>query len=415
MTTNDVLNDKGADEGQCIVDPKEEARLQALHDYDILDTDPEKEFDDLTRLASEICDAPISRINLIDQTRQWSKSIFGMPDDSIEIPRNLSACQHTIQSSEFLEVPDLKKDFRFKNMPYVIRKPFLRYYLGAPLLTPEGYAIGALCILDYKPRTLSRRKKRQLQILASEVMARFELRKQNSELQKMSRHKTQLMKMLSHDMRSPLNGIIGMSSVLNEELETEEELEMMNIIQQSAIQLNRMIDEVLQYSLIESTGFSLTHKSVDLAEMIDDVRKLYKPSALNKSIELTFTVEELNSDIYLDGDKFEQIIGNLVSNALKFTANGGQVDVRLKEERRGNEVDLILRVKDSGRGIPDEKLESMFENNMQSEGGTQGEKGTGLGLSIIKHFVDLHRGKIDVSSEVGVGTVFTVTVPASKG
>lgn len=396
-------------------EPGEQARLKALYEYEILDTDPEQEFDDLTRLAAEICDAPISRINLIDQSRQWSKSIYGMPSSSIEIPRNITVCQYTITQNEPLEIQDFKMDYRFKKMPYVDNFPFLRYYLGAPLLNPDGYAIGALCVLDYKPRKLSEKQKRQLQIIASEVMARFELRRKNIKLQLMTRHKTQLLKMLSHDMRSPLNGIIGMSSVLNEQIEDIDDLEMLDIIQQSAIQLNQMIDEVLHYSLIESTGFHLERSKADLLKIADDVKKLYKPAAANKSIELTFSVDDSDAEIYLDESKFEQIMGNLISNAIKFTENGGNVQVSVNLNQKEGFDNLILKVTDSGIGISDVKIENLFVNKLKSEGGTLGEKGTGLGLSIIKHFVDLHGGNIEVSSVMGVGTEFTVSFPLSKG
>jgi two-component system, sensor histidine kinase len=407
-TSATTLNSKSEESG-------EQARLKALYEYEILDTDPEKEFDDLARLAAEICDAPISRINLIDESRQWSKSIYGMPSSSIEIPRKLTACQYTIEQSEPLEIQDLKTDIRFEKMPYVDNYPYLRYYLGAPLLNPGGHAIGALCVLDYKPRKLSEKQKRQLQILASEVMARFELRRQNIKLQMMTRHKTQLMKMLSHDMRSPLNGIIGMSSILNEQLENDDELEMLDIIQQSAIQLNQMIDEVLHYSLIESTGFDLEQTKADILQIADDVEKLYKPAAANKSIDLSFRIDTTDADIYLDEGKFEQIMGNLISNAIKFTENGGNVLVSVDVHPIEGHNHLVLKVKDSGRGITDDKIENLFENKLKSEGGTLGEKGTGLGLSIIKHFVDLHDGNIEVSSVRGLGTEFTISLPVTKG
>ncbi len=230
----------------------EKKRLGVLRSYSILDTEPEKEFDDLARLAAELCDAPIARVNLIDKDRQWAKAIHGMNEDSREVPRNTTVCQYTVRDMNVLEVQNLTQDDRFKDFSYVKGEPYLKYYLGAPLLNSEGYAIGALCVLDYRERKMPDEQIEQLKIIASEVMARMELRKQNEELRELNEHKLKLMKMLSHDMRSPLNGIIGMSNMLSETVEGDEEAEMIELLEQSAMQLNHMVDEILSYSLIES-------------------------------------------------------------------------------------------------------------------------------------------------------------------
>ncbi|MEX2455922.1 MAG: GAF domain-containing sensor histidine kinase [Balneolaceae bacterium] len=396
-------------------DPLEIERKKALESYDILDTHPEKEFDDLTRLAADVCNAPVSRLNLIENNRQWSKSIFGDKDAERETPRDQTVCQYTIIEKEILEVQDLSKDDRFKNFSYVKGKPFLRYYLGAPLLTPEGVAIGALCVLDYQPRKLSDRQKEQLQILVNEVMGRLELRKQNKKLKELNEYKVELMKMLSHDMRSPLNGIMGMASLLKEvkSKEDSEEIEMLSIIEESSVQLNHMIDEIMSYTLMESEGFILNKSPVDVNALVEGIRRLYLPAAKSKKIDLTFDIKNLKDEAFLDQSKFEQVLGNLLSNAIKFTKTNGTVAVSLtkKQTHKGNK--LVLKVTDNGIGMDQEVSDKLFVgvNKRLNTYGTAGEKSTGIGLTIVNYFVDLHNGTVQVESEKDKGTTFTVTIP----
>lgn len=162
-----------------MIDQNELNRLRALYQYDILDTSPEKEFDDLTELAASICDSPVSMINIIDQSRQWSKSMFGNGEESREMPREESVCTYTIQGDEVFEIEDLSEVNRFSGQPYVLNDPGFKYYLGAPIVDSEGFAVGALCVLDYERRELNEKQKKQLKILAGEVMARLELKKQS--------------------------------------------------------------------------------------------------------------------------------------------------------------------------------------------------------------------------------------------
>ena len=131
----------------------EQARLAALRRYRILDTEPEQRFDDLTNLASQICDTPISLITLIDSDRQWFKSAFGM-GQVCETSRDISFCGHAILRGDIMVVPDALEDQRFADNPLVTGTPNIRFYAGAPLLMATGYALGTLCIIDTRPRGL---------------------------------------------------------------------------------------------------------------------------------------------------------------------------------------------------------------------------------------------------------------------
>jgi len=162
------------------VPKNEKKRLNVLWQYDVLDTVPEEVFDDLTDLAAHICETPIALISLVDEDRQWFKSKIGMSIS--ETSRDISFCAHAITSDELLIVPDASKDIRFKNNPLVAGGQRIRFYAGAPLVTPNGHALGTLCVLDKKPRALRPEQQQALRVLAHHVMTQLELRRHAREL-----------------------------------------------------------------------------------------------------------------------------------------------------------------------------------------------------------------------------------------
>ena len=159
---------------------QEKKRLKVLWQYEVLDTVPEALFDDLTELAARICEAPIALISLVDEKRQWFKSKVGTTVN--ETSRDVSFCAHAIKQSELFIVPDATKDARFANNPLVTSDPKIRFYAGAPLITPDGYALGTLCIIDKVPRELRPDQKQALGILARHVVSQLELRRRSREL-----------------------------------------------------------------------------------------------------------------------------------------------------------------------------------------------------------------------------------------
>lgn len=157
-------------------------RIKVLWQYEVLDTVPEEVFDELTNLAAQICGAPIALITLVDENRQWFKSRVGVT--VAETGRDISLCSHAIQQSELFIIPDATLDARFKDNPLVASNPKIRFYAGAPLITPEGHALGTLCVIDVVPRELTDDQKQALRILSRHVMGQLELRRQGRELTK---------------------------------------------------------------------------------------------------------------------------------------------------------------------------------------------------------------------------------------
>ena len=158
----------------------EARRLRILWQYDVLDTVPEEMFDDLTELAARICEAPMALISLVDEDRQWFKSKVGVT--LTETSRDVSFCAHAIQQDGLFIVPDATKDARFSQNPLVVSAPKIRFYAGAPLVTPDGHKLGTLCVLDHVPRQLRDEQQNALRVLARHVMTQLELRRHAGQL-----------------------------------------------------------------------------------------------------------------------------------------------------------------------------------------------------------------------------------------
>ena len=144
---------------------------------DILDSPPEAAYDEIAVLAAQICGCPIGYISFIDDDRSWLKAKYGFPPHRADAPRAAAVCSTTICGAEMFVVPDMTQDSRFDRIGVVVDEPHCRFYCGVPLITDEGYALGALCVLDFEPRRLTFEQTEALRRLSREVLTLLELRR----------------------------------------------------------------------------------------------------------------------------------------------------------------------------------------------------------------------------------------------
>lgn len=180
--------------------PNEEQRLAELQEYQILDTLPEQAYDDITFLATQICGSEIAVVSLVDRHRQWFKSVVGL--DERETSRDVAFCAHAITApDDLMIVPDATADERFAANPLVRSDPSIRFYAGAPLITPTGSALGTLCVIDRHPRQLSEPQRQALAALSRQVMAQMELRRNLTELEELNREHREYQRRLEEYQR----------------------------------------------------------------------------------------------------------------------------------------------------------------------------------------------------------------------
>jgi signal transduction histidine kinase len=242
------------------------------------------------------------------------------------------------------------------------------------------------------------------------VAMQRELARKNAELERLNEQKDQFLGMAAHDLRNPLHAILSYSDFLLEDASDvlgEEQLEFLAIIQSSTEFMASLVNDLLDVAKIESGKLKLNQQPTDLSGLVEDNVALNRPLARNKEIDLVPAVEALPR-LWIDPGKIEQVLNNLISNAIKYSPSGTTIDVRLYQDNE----QAILEVEDRGQGIPEDELDALFEPFVTtSVRGTAGEKSTGLGLVIVKRIVEGHEGEIEVESEVGEGSTFMVVLP----
>ncbi len=318
-----------------------------------------------------------------------------MPDlDGFEVCRRLKAKEATrdipiIFLSALTETDSKVTGFQVGGVDY-ITKPFQREEV--------------LARIDLHVR---------LKKLRHELEQKIEqLEEREQKLNALNKRKDRLMRILSHDIRNPVTGIIGVSDLLlnvSESFNSADKKDMFRSIRESGREIQKLVVDLLNKESAEKSISELSIDKVNLKRVIDEVVDLHKPTALSKNIH--FDLQNVRTvEMMLDRRKMDQIVGNLVSNALKFTPEGGTVSIEVHVDADNEEVGIA--VSDTGMGIPNTKLNNLFENEVQAaRPGTRGEEGTGMGLGIVKRFTKLHGGRVTVNSTQGEGTTFVVKIP----
>ena len=373
----------------------EAARLEALRALDVLDTAPEEQFDRVTRLASQILDAPIALVSLVDEARQWFKSRVGL--DATETPREVAFCTHAIMDDEVLVVPDATEDERFRRNPLVVGAPEIRFYAGAPLILSDHVRLGTLCVIDRRARTFSDEQAACLADLASIVVDELELRKRVVELAEANAaiessaaaladanaRLEQFAHMASHDLRAPAKSIINLVDIALSVPEGDAR-PLMEEVRASAMTMERLVAGYRRLAKLELHD--------------DQIEAVLLRDLLHGAGEDVDVAIEGDARVHCDRALMAQVFANLAQNA---RAHGTPGSLALSCTVDGEEVVIVAR-----NGVAEDVAvaESVF---MPFRRLTSKVDGTGLGLAIVDRIVRLHRGRAQASCRDGI---FEVTL-----
>ena len=361
-------------------------RLDALRSYGILDTPREADFDEVVKVTSAICGTPISVINLIDNGRQWFKAEVGL--GVRETPIDSSICAHAILQSDLFIVPDTTLDHRFCDNPLVVSEPGLRFYAGALLKTPEGFPLGTVCVLDFKPRELDDTQKSFLRLMASQVMKLLELRRINATehlarltAETLLKENQMLIREGDHRVMNSLQLVQSILSLQSRKVSNEE----------ARAQLDMASSRVLAIATVHKqlylTG-SLEEIEIDafLHRLCESLKQTAPPqiTALIVAAESATLRSDVASGLGL-------LVAELVTNSFKYAYPAGEhgaVSVEFKITPSGWQ----LVVSDEGRGLP---------ADFDVDGST------GFGMQVVKAFVRRINATMSFSSRPGL-TAFQV-------
>lgn len=431
-------------------------RISRLKKYQVLNDNDEPAFKRLVDLAKLFFDMPIVTITFMDEETQYLKSVHGL-GDVCRTSREVAICNYTVLSNEVFVIADLSKDSRFSQNPLVTDDPHLRFYAGAPIILHEdnkSFRLGSLCVMDTKPNhDFGEQDAKVLAQFAMMAADALQLQDKQRDAKHANEMKSDFLANMSHEIRTPMNGIIGMVDMLSETNLSSEQQEYIDNIKVSNEHLMAIINGILDLSKVESGKMTIDSIPLNLSSLCNEVVSLFAIKARQRGLVLDYHYTESLSP-YVQGDpvRLKQIIANLVNNAIKFTREGGRVSINVKhvpnchciDEESSDDANvdtridkmlessvnvtnhaaidndtvyhehmtLCIEVTDTGVGIKPESLDAIFDAYDQADKSTHRlYGGTGLGLSVCKSLVDLMGGHIEVDSEVGVGTTFSVLLP----
>jgi signal transduction histidine kinase len=449
-----------------IIAPKtthETERLAALGRYAVLDTPPEPQFDDLTRLAAHICGTPMALICLLDEHRQWFKARVGL--EVTETPREIAFCTHTILQDRVLIVPDTHCDERFHDNPLVTGTPGIRFYAGMPLLTADAQPLGTLCVLDRQARGLSPARSEALQVLARQVMSQLELRRHiaawsdamaeahatQAQLVTVSRQAglAEVATGVLHNVGNVLNSVNVYATWVADKLKQshcDQLAKIVAMLREHEADLGTFLTKDAQGRQVPAYLHALAERlEAEQAALRTEMRSLQKslghvkdvvamqqnyakvsgvtePVPVEELLEdtLNLNAAALNCDdirvarefmatptVQVDKPKVLQILVNLVRNASHACADSGRPDKQLTLRVTNGAGRVRISVADNGVGIAPENLNRIF-----THGFTTRKQGHGFGLHSGAHAAQEMGGKLSAHSDgLGHGATFTLDLP----
>ena len=393
-------------------------RLAALKSLGLVDTRPESGFDRLTELASQVFNAPVALVSLVDDRRQFFKSCIGLPEPymmSRETPLSHSFCKHVVETGEPLILSDAREHDQFKSN-LAVRDLGVIAYAGIPLMSPDGHRLGSFCVIDDTARQWTEEEIRILRCMANcietEIASKDRLAKQSLELQQaaeVARRKNVFLAQLSHELRNPLSPILNAAQMLCEgRFEESEKLTIYEMLQDQTRQVVRMVNDMLDIARVEQGKIRLVKTPVDLHTVVKSSVNAVTSSAIEHGHSINVQQCEQPLIVLGDFDRLVQIVNNLLTNACRYTPNGGEICVN--SNLKNGEATIC--VTDNGVGIPADQIGDVFKVFNQAETTEQSRQGLGLGLAIAKQLAKLHGGSVSVKSDgVNLGSEFRITLP----
>ncbi len=390
----------------------EKDRIVALRKLDIIDTYPEKQYDEIVELASYICETPIGLISIIDKDRQWIKSCIGIK--SCEAEKKFTFCQHAVNHpGEIFEVNDARNDDRFKEEAFTFGEKPVVFYASVPLRNNEGIVLGTLCVIDHEPRSLTEKQRRSLLCLANQVINLFEIRIKNNTLresQKLLKEKNSQLKnfagVVSHDMKMPLANMIVTMDIIKAKYKSKLDESGKNYIdnlKQSAFKLSDYITNILTHYESDSITEENSFEVFDLNELLEDIVEMLD---INDDCEINLPKQNLQ--IECNRVALEQIFLNIIGNSIKYN---DKEKIKIDIGCTFDDFYYHFYVKDNGIGIPKDKQDEVFNLfTTITEADRRGNKGNGIGLSTVKKIIHNLGGSIELESELGVYTKFKFQV-----
>ncbi|GAL79602.1 hypothetical protein JCM19274_3014 [Algibacter lectus] len=389
----------------------ETKRLKNLESYNILDTLPETDYDNITAIAAEICGTPIALISLLDNKRQWFKSHHGV--DITETPKEQSFCAHAINNTDgVFIVPDTREDFRFHDNPLVTGDSNAIFYAGAQLTSKNGLPLGTLCVMDHKPNVLNEGQIKSLSALSNQVMNLLELRKNKfllektlTDLEEKNHELERFAYIAAHDLKSPLINISSLAEIFITDYKLDidaEGLKLLELIMSSADSLRDLVDGLLSYS--RSDGLLKEGKAtIDLQELTTEIAQLF-----NSDHHVKMVLKSSLETVRVNKTAIHHILMNLVSNAIKYS---DKEDVLIEINAQESNTHYKFYIKDNGPGIDlsdQTKIFKLFTKVANQD--KFGQVGHGIGLATVKKIVEKLGGKISVTSELGQGATFNFSI-----
>ena len=408
----------------------EQERLAALHEYSLLDAPADDELEAVVRVAAMVAGVPFATLNLIDENRQSQLTTTGF--EGGDSTRRDSMCAIRFETGDLTYVPDASLDPAYRLNPWVTGQlATVRLYASAPLVTPQGYALGSLCVFDSEPGELNDEQIARLKDLAQVILALFERRRQaringqlliesevhrlelqeahaalagaNAELQRSNVELEQFAGVVSHDLAAPLGVVSGYLELLGDLYgEQEQALSWVGSATRAVDRMQGLINALLTYARAGSGPCRM--EKAPLGDVIDQA--LMDLRGPIKDASATVSVPAGLPDVPCDPTLIRQLLQNLIGNAIKYRDPNRPCRVEVTAELIGGEWHVA--VADNGLGIPPEHRRRVFDMFARMEPGTR--NGHGVGLSTCQRIAERHGGRIWADGTPGGGTTITFTL-----